>query len=102
MTVVAVTVAALFAVAGVLALVRIIRGPSVLDRVVATDVLLAVVVAAVAAEAAYTRDATALPVLVVLSILGFTGSVSVSRFATRGRRREEAPRTPPKGRRNES
>lgn len=83
MTVVAVTVTALLALAGALTLVRIIRGPSILDRAVATDVLLAVVVAAIATEAAYSRDATALPVLVVLAILGFVSSVSVARFAAR-------------------
>jgi multicomponent Na+:H+ antiporter subunit F len=53
---------------------------------VATDVLLAITVAAIAAEAAYTRDGTALPVLVVLSILGFTSSVGVARFVGRERR----------------
>ncbi|HWH01804.1 MAG TPA: monovalent cation/H+ antiporter complex subunit F [Pilimelia sp.] len=84
MTAVAVAVTAVLALAGALTLVRIVRGPSVLDRIVATDVLLAVIVTAIAAEAAYSRDATALPVLVVLSVLGFTGSVSVARFATRG------------------
>ena len=83
MTVVTVTVAALLAVAVGLTLVRIIRGPSILDRAVAIDVLLAVVVAAIATEVAYSRDATALPVLVVLAILGFVGSVSVARFAAR-------------------
>jgi multicomponent Na+:H+ antiporter subunit F len=83
MTAVAVTVTVLLAVAGGLALTRIIRGPSILDRAVATDVLLAVVVAAIATEAAYSRDATALPVLVVLAVLGFVGSVSVARFAAR-------------------
>jgi multicomponent Na+:H+ antiporter subunit F len=80
-TVVAVTVTAMLAVAGGLTLVRIIRGPSILDRAVATDVLLAIVVAAIATETAYSRDATALPVLVVLAVLGFVGSVSVARFA---------------------
>jgi multicomponent Na+:H+ antiporter subunit F len=85
MTIVAVTVTALLAVASVLALLRVIRGPSVLDRVVATDVLLAVIVTGLAAEAAWSRDATTLPVLVVLSVLGFIGSVSVARFATRRR-----------------
>ncbi|GGM59825.1 membrane protein [Thermopolyspora flexuosa] len=94
MTVVIIAVTVLFAAAGILALTRIIRGPSVLDRIVATDVLLATIVAAIAAEAAYTGDATALPVLVVLSILGFTGSVSVSRFATRRRGDGDAPRPP--------
>ncbi|MFJ1539993.1 monovalent cation/H+ antiporter complex subunit F [Micromonospora chalcea] len=83
MTVVAVIVTALLVVAGGLTLVRIIRGPSILDRAVATDVLLAVAVAAIATEAAYSRDATALPVLVVLALVGFVGSVSVARFASR-------------------
>ncbi|TDC37510.1 monovalent cation/H+ antiporter complex subunit F [Micromonospora sp. KC213] len=83
MTVVAVTVTALLTVASGLTLVRIIRGPSILDRAVATDVLLAIIVAAIATEAAYSRDATALPVLVVLAVLGFVGSVSVARFAVR-------------------
>lgn len=87
MTFVAVAVTTLLAIAGAFTLVRIVRGPSVLDRMVATDVLLAVIVAAIATEAAYSRDTTALPVLVVLSILGFIGSVSVARFASRGGRR---------------
>ncbi|SNT60338.1 multicomponent Na+:H+ antiporter subunit F [Asanoa hainanensis] len=80
MTAVAITVTVILAAAAGLALIRAVRGPSILDRVVATDVLLAIIVAAIATEAAYTLDATALPVLVVLSILGFTGSVSVARF----------------------
>ncbi|GHJ16191.1 MULTISPECIES: monovalent cation/H+ antiporter complex subunit F [unclassified Micromonospora] len=83
MTVVAVIVTVLLTVAGGLTLLRIIRGPSILDRAVATDVLLAVAVAAIATEAAYSRDATALPVLVVLAVVGFVGSVSVARFAAR-------------------
>jgi len=83
LTVVAVAVTAVLAISAGLALIRLIRGPSVLDRVVAMDVLLAIVLSGIATEAAYSRDGSALPVLVVLSILGFTGSVSVARFATR-------------------
>ena len=83
MTAVAVVVTTLLAGGAVLALIRIVRGPSILDRIVATDVLLAVIVMSIAAEAAFARDATALPVLAVLSILGFTGAVSVARFAIR-------------------
>jgi multicomponent Na+:H+ antiporter subunit F len=83
MTYAAVVVTVLLAIAGALTMTRIVRGPSTLDRIVATDVLLAVIVAAIAADVAYSRDATALPVLVVLSILGFTGSVGVARFAGR-------------------
>jgi multicomponent Na+:H+ antiporter subunit F len=86
MTAVAVTVTALLAAATTLVLARLVRGPSTLDRIVAVDVLLAIVICAIATEAAYTRDATALPLLVGLSILGFIGSVSVGRFAPRSRR----------------
>lgn len=86
MTIVAVTVSVLLFAAVSLVLVRIVRGPTTLDRIVAVDVLLAVVVCAIAAEAAYTRDATSLPILVVLSVLGFIGSVSVARFSPRSRR----------------
>jgi multicomponent Na+:H+ antiporter subunit F len=90
MTAVAVVVTSLLAVGAGLALIRIVRGPSVLDRIVATDVLLAVIVMALATEAAFSRDATVLPILAVLSILGFTGAVSVARFAIR---RESAARS---------
>ncbi|GLY07084.1 MULTISPECIES: monovalent cation/H+ antiporter complex subunit F [Actinoplanes] len=83
MIAVAVIVTLLLSAGAVLALVRMVRGPSVLDRIVATDVLLAIVMVAIATEVAFTRDATGLPVLVVLSILGFVGSVSVARFAVR-------------------
>ena len=86
MIVVGVAVSALLFAAASLVLVRIVRGPTTLDRIVAVDVLLAIVICAIAAEAAYTRDATSLPILVVLSILGFIGSVSVARFSPRSRR----------------
>jgi multicomponent Na+:H+ antiporter subunit F len=81
MTAVVVIVTALLSSAALLALLRIVRGPSLLDRVVATDLLLAVIVGAVGAEAAISRHATTLPLLVVLAILGFVASVGVVRFA---------------------
>lgn len=79
-------VTTLLVVAGALTLYRIVRGPSTFDRIVATDVMLAIIVAATAAGAAYTKDGAVLPILVVLSILGFTGSVGVARFATQEKR----------------
>ena len=86
MIVVGITVSVLLFAGLSCVLVRLVRGPTTLDRIVAVDVLLAVMVCAIAAEAAYTRDATSLPILVVLSILGFIGSVSVARFSPRSGR----------------
>lgn len=75
-------------VSAVLAIVRISRGPSVLDRVVAADVLIAVVIAALVLEAVVHRHTTTVPIMLVLSLVGFAGAVSVARLV--GSR--EAPR----------
>ncbi len=84
-TVLAAVLASLLSVAALLALIRLYRGPSLLDRVIAADMLLATMIGAVGAEAAINRHATTLPVLVVLALLGFVGSVSLVRFAVRER-----------------
>jgi multicomponent Na+:H+ antiporter subunit F len=63
-----------------MALVRLGRGPSLLDRVVATDTLLVIIAAGLAVHAALQRDPTVVPVLVVVSLLAFVGSVSVARY----------------------
>jgi multicomponent Na+:H+ antiporter subunit F len=74
---------ALYAMVGggaLLALVRLARGPSLLDRVVATDTLLVIIAAGLAVHAALARDPTVVPVLVVVALLAFVGSVSVARY----------------------
>ena len=63
-----------------LALVRLGKGPSLLDRVVATDTLLVIIAAGLAVHAGLQRDPTVVPVLVVVSMLAFVGSVSVARY----------------------
>lgn len=75
--------AALLTAAASLILIRIVRGPTVLDRVVALDVLIAVVVSALALEAAVNRHGTTLPILITLSLLGFISSVTVARYVER-------------------
>lgn len=82
--------AAMLAVAAVLVLIRMTIGPTMLNRVVAMDVLIAVVVAGLGLEAALNRHSTTLPILVVLSLLGFVGAVSVARFAAKGQEGERA------------
>jgi multicomponent Na+:H+ antiporter subunit F len=83
MTVVLGLCVAMLGVAALLLVARISLGPTMLDRVVALDVLVAVVICGLALEAAVHRHTTTLPILGVLSLLGFVGSVSIARF-TRG------------------
>lgn len=68
-----------------LTIVRITIGPSVLDRVVASDTLVSIVVCALGAYAALTQAWTTLPLLISLSLVGFMGSVAVARFVARDR-----------------
>lgn len=89
MTVVIWVCAAMLSVAAVLVLIRMSAGPTMLNRVVAMDVLIAVVVAGLGLEAALNRHATTLPILVVLSLVGFVGSVSVARFAAHDDKEEK-------------
>ena len=80
MTAVAVVLAVLLGLSAVLVVARMERGPATLDRLVALDMLVAVIVCSIGAYAGITRDSSAVPVLVVVSLLGFLGSVSVARF----------------------
>ncbi|HEX8489018.1 MAG TPA: monovalent cation/H+ antiporter complex subunit F [Propionibacteriaceae bacterium] len=72
--------ALMLTLAAALTVARMSLGPSSLDRVVAADVLIAVVIAALALEAIVNDHGTTLPVMLVLSLLGFAGSVSIARF----------------------
>ncbi|ANW22430.1 monovalent cation/H+ antiporter complex subunit F [Streptomyces clavuligerus] len=77
-------------VAGALVLIRIGRGPSMLDRAMALDVCAALMIAGIGVRSAFTRDASYFPVMLVVAFLGFTGSVGIARFiAVRDRAPDE-------------
>ena len=82
---------AMLAVAAVCAVPRMAIGPTLLDRAVSLDVFVAIGICALAIEAAVNRHTNTLPILLVLTLLGFVGSVSVARF-TRGSSDIEAER----------
>jgi multicomponent Na+:H+ antiporter subunit F len=69
------------ALAALVSLARMEKGPTMLDRVVALDVVTAAVLGSVALISARTGRTDLVPVLVVLSIVGFVGSVTIARFA---------------------
>ena len=60
---------------------RIERGPSTLDRMVGVDVMTSVMLGCLALLVAFTRRADLLAVFVVVSVVGFLGSVAVARAA---------------------
>ena len=69
-------------VSAIVAVNRVAVGPSQLDRSVAADLIVAVVVAALGLWTVWTDQPTELLVLVLLSLLGFTSAVSVARLVS--------------------
>lgn len=70
--------------AAALVLVRTVLGPSVLDRSIGLDTLSAICLAAIAVDSAEEHDGELLPMLLLLALVGFTGSVCIARFTARG------------------
>ena len=85
MTAVVIIAGVMLTVAALLALIRVVIGPTMLNRVMAMEVVVAVVVGGLALEAAYNQHTTTLPILLVLAMLGFVGATSVARFMMRER-----------------
>lgn len=59
---------------------RLLRGPSLADRVIAIDGLLVVGVSAIALRAMQTESGSFLPVAVVITLVGFISTSVIARF----------------------
>lgn len=77
---------ALLAAGGVAAIYRIVVGPSILDRAIATDVLLIVISSTLCVEMAVNHHTDNIVFVVVASVIGFVGSVTLSRFVAERRK----------------
>ena len=69
--------------AAALVLVRVLLGPTNLDRALSLDVLIVIVTGIIATQILRTDDPGPLPIMVVFSLTGLVGSVSVARFMAR-------------------
>ncbi|GAB3256362.1 monovalent cation/H+ antiporter complex subunit F [Arthrobacter pigmenti] len=82
MQTVLIVVSVILSLAAAGALYRMMKGPSLLDRVLAADVLLAIIAAALATDMAINSHLENLALMVALSLIGFIGSVTVARFVS--------------------
>ncbi|MGQ2914130.1 monovalent cation/H+ antiporter complex subunit F [Microbacterium aurantiacum] len=74
---------AVFGIAALLILWRIIVGPSILDRAVASDVLLTLVLCVLGADMAINHHTRSLPVMLIIAAVGVFGSIAIARFVAR-------------------
>ena len=70
-------------VSAVLMFTRLVRGPSLADRIVALDSTLVVIVAGIAVHVVRTGDGLYLDVVLVATFLGFISTLTVARFIER-------------------
>jgi multicomponent Na+:H+ antiporter subunit F len=68
-----------------LTLVRLVRGPTSADRVVALDVMAALTVGAIALQTLATGALAYLRVATVLALVGFLGTIAFAAYVARGR-----------------
>lgn len=74
----------LLSLAMLLAFVRLVRGPSLPDRVIALDLMATLTVGLIAVYAVSTNQPAYLDVAVVLALIAFLGTVAFAHFIEKG------------------
>lgn len=74
----------LLIVSVLLAVVRLLRGPNLPDRVVALDLIATLVMGAMAVYSIATDAPVLLDLVIVLALLSFMGTVAFARYVERG------------------
>lgn len=75
--------AAGFAVAGLCALYRVVRGPSLADRVIGVEVALVCLAGGIVIDATNRDSHTLLAIITVIALVGLAGTFAASRFLER-------------------
>lgn len=63
--------------------IRLFRGPSIADRVIALDVVLVTLMGGIAIQAADEKTTLPLPTLVAIAAVAFTATVAITRYIER-------------------
>ncbi|PMR70010.1 monovalent cation/H+ antiporter complex subunit F [Halomonas heilongjiangensis] len=79
----------LMGLALVLAFVRVVRGPSLPDRVVALELFASIVVGLVGLYAIATGVSSFLDAAIVIALMGFLAAIGFARFLERGGPRDD-------------
>lgn len=81
--VVAVLIIALFATTAIFAIVRIVRGPTILDRMIASDVLLTTFVLAVGADMVLRGHTDNIALMVAIAATSAFATITVAKYVRR-------------------
>ncbi|MBV2363619.1 monovalent cation/H+ antiporter complex subunit F [Streptomonospora nanhaiensis] len=74
---------ALLGMSVLLTLYRLVRGPSVMDRILCLNATSVLLISFVAVEVAVRGDSAYIGLVITFALLGFVGSLTAARFAER-------------------
>lgn len=74
---------AMLSLGSIFTLIRAVRGPSVLDRILCLNVISILLVSFIAVEAAVRGETAYFGLMVTITLLGFVGTLTAGRFAER-------------------
>ncbi|MGV8969987.1 MAG: monovalent cation/H+ antiporter complex subunit F [Microbacteriaceae bacterium] len=77
------TAGVLLAASALLAVIRIVRGPSILDRLIGSDVLLTAFVLVIGAEMVINDHTRTIPIMVVLAATAVFSTIAVARYVSK-------------------
>lgn len=75
------------AISFVLAMIRLVRGPVLEDRVVALDLMSVIAVCIAVVMAIHYRSAELIDVAIVLAVISFIGTVAFANYLEKGERK---------------
>jgi multicomponent Na+:H+ antiporter subunit F len=75
---------AILGVALIIAFVRLVKGPTLPDRIVAMDLFGVLIVALIVVVAASSRVRATLDAAIVIALIGFLGTVAYATYVERG------------------
>ena len=78
-----ITVGVLLAVAAGASVFRIVRGPSILDRMIASDMLVTTLILVLGAEMVVHEHTRTIPIMIVLALTAVFASMSVARYVSK-------------------
>jgi len=75
--------AVLLLVSAVLAVVRVVRGPTILDRMIASDVLFTILLLGLGVAMVTDPDLETLPIMLAIAATAFISTVAVARYVSK-------------------
>lgn len=88
----------MFALAAAASVWRIVRGPAILDRVIASDMLVTTVICVLGAEMAFHGHMRTVPLMLVLALVAVFASITVARYVSRQSTDQRPPGSSPHAR----